>query len=93
MILTAVNFPEKSFAMRTTPRVSIFLLVALAAAGPALPMGAAPVRVDTQNVLLSVDATNGRWSAEIKGTPMQLNEVYFLPGDDARSLAKMKAAA
>jgi hypothetical protein len=83
MILTAVNFPEKSFAMRTTPRVSIFLLVALAAAGPALPMGAAPVRVDTQNVLLSVDATNGRWSAEIKGTPMQLNEVYFLPGDDA----------
>jgi hypothetical protein len=47
-----------------------------------LPIGAAPITVDTRNILVSVDATNCRWSAEIKGTPMQLNDVYFLPGND-----------
>jgi hypothetical protein len=35
------------------------------------------------NLLLRVDVENCRWSAEVKGTPMQVNDVYFLPGDDA----------
>ena len=49
-----------------------------------LPMGAAPpIRVDTRNLLVSVDPSVCRWSAEVKGSPMQLNDVYFLPGDDA----------
>ena len=51
-----------------------------------LAMGApagAPLTVDTPNLLLSFDATNCRWSAQVKGTPMQLSDVFFLPGDDA----------
>src|ERR1039457_7447216 len=49
-----------------------------------LPMGAAPpIRVDTRNLLVSVDPSVCRWSAGGKGSPMQLNDVYFLPGDDA----------
>jgi hypothetical protein len=48
-----------------------------------LPMGAAaPIKVDTKNLLVTVDAGNCRWSAEVKGTPMRMNDVYFLPGDD-----------
>ena len=43
---------------------------------------AAPIKVETQNLLVSVDAADCRWSAEVKGTPMRMNEVYFLPGDD-----------
>src|ERR1022692_2800148 len=31
---------------------------------------------------VSVDAATCRWSAEVKGTPMRLNNVHFLPGDD-----------
>jgi hypothetical protein len=48
-----------------------------------LPLAAAtPIRIDTQNLLVTVDAANCRWSAEVKGTPMRMNDVYFLPGDD-----------
>jgi hypothetical protein len=48
-----------------------------------LPMGAAaPIKVDTKSLLVTVDATNCRWSAEVKGTPMRMNDVYVLPGDD-----------
>ena len=43
---------------------------------------AAPIKIDTANLLVTVDATACRWSAEVKGTPMRLNDVYFLPGDD-----------
>ncbi|MGA2154541.1 MAG: hypothetical protein ABSH37_09000 [Bryobacteraceae bacterium] len=43
---------------------------------------AAPIKIDTGNLLVTVDATACRWSAEVKGTPMRLNDVYFLPGDD-----------
>ena len=42
----------------------------------------APIKIDTKNILISVDANTCRWSAEVKGTEMQLNDVYFLPGDD-----------
>jgi hypothetical protein len=48
-----------------------------------LPAPAAPIQVDTRNLRVTVDAANCRWSAEVKGTPMQLNDVYFLPGNDA----------
>ena len=43
---------------------------------------ATPIKVDTKNLLVTVDATTCRWSAEVKGTPMRLNDVHFLPGDD-----------
>jgi hypothetical protein len=41
-----------------------------------------PIRVNTKNILVSIDASTCRWSAEVKGTTMQMNDVYFLPGDD-----------
>jgi hypothetical protein len=31
---------------------------------------------------VTVDPSACRWSVEVKGTPMQMNNVYFLPGDD-----------
>jgi hypothetical protein len=43
---------------------------------------AAPIKIETGNLLVTVDATTCRWSAEVKGTPMRLNDVHFLPGDD-----------
>ena len=43
---------------------------------------ATPIKVDTRNLLVTVDAESCRWSAEVKGTPMSMNDVYFLPGDD-----------
>jgi hypothetical protein len=50
---------------------------------PGLPANAATaIKIDTANLLVTVDATACRWSAEVKGTPMRLNDVYFLPGDD-----------
>ena len=47
-----------------------------------LTAAATPITVDTQNLLVSVDPATCRWSAEVKGTPMQINDVHFLPGDD-----------
>ena len=50
---------------------------------PSLPANAAPpIKIDTKNLLVTVDVTACRWSAEVKGTPMRLHDVYFLPGDD-----------
>jgi hypothetical protein len=57
-----------------------FALAALCPVSPA--NGAVPIKIDTANLLVSVDAAACRWSAEVKGTPMRLNDVYFLPGDD-----------
>jgi hypothetical protein len=49
----------------------------------ALPANAAtPIKIDTTNLVVTVDAAACRWSAEVKATPMRLNDVYFLPGDD-----------
>jgi hypothetical protein len=57
--------------------------IAIVALISLLPMTAAtPIKVDTKNLLVSVDPTVCRWSAEVKGTPMRMNDVYFLPGDD-----------
>jgi len=48
-----------------------------------LPANAAtPIKINTKNLLVIVDASVCRWSAQVKGTPMRLNDVYFLPGDD-----------
>ena len=41
-----------------------------------------PIVVSTKNLQVSVDASTCRWSASVKGTKMQINDVYFLPGDD-----------
>jgi len=41
-----------------------------------------PIKVDTQNLLVVVDPAACRWSAQVKGTTMQLNDVHFLPNDD-----------
>ena len=43
---------------------------------------ASPIKIDTKSLLVTVDAAACRWSAEVKGTPMRLNNVHFLPGDD-----------
>ena len=60
-----------------------FLLAAVTVLGQMPTIrAAAPLKVETRNLVLSVDAENCRWSAEVKGTPMRLNDVYFLPGDD-----------
>ena len=47
-----------------------------------LARAAAPVKIETRNLLVTVDAAACRWSAEVKGTPMRLGDVHFLPGDD-----------
>jgi len=57
--------------------VAILGLLPLAPAAPARP-----IRIETKNLLILVDARTCHWSAEVKGTPMRLNDVYFLPGDD-----------
>jgi hypothetical protein len=41
-----------------------------------------PIQVDNNNLLVSVDAAKCRWSLKVKGTEMQFNDVFFLPGDD-----------
>jgi len=68
----------------STTLVRFSLLIAFTALSQSLRAGAAePIRVETTNLLVFVDAANCRWSAEVKGTPMQLNNVHFLPGDDS----------
>jgi hypothetical protein len=69
--------------MKTAFTIRISLLSVFIVLGQAPSIQAAtPIKVETRNLLVSVDAVNCRWSAEVKGTPMQLNDVYFLPGDD-----------
>ena len=60
--------------------VGLFVFIGLL---PFLPANAAtPIKIDTKNLIVTVDAAACRWSAEVKATPMRLNDVYFLPGDD-----------
>lgn len=63
--------------MRTTVGICVFLALFF-------PLNAAetPIRVETQTLLVSVDAAACHWSAQVKGTEMRLNDVHFLPGDD-----------
>ena len=60
--------------------VGLFFTISLLLALPA--NAATPIRIDTKNLIVTVDAAACRWSAEVKATPMRLNDVYFLPGDD-----------
>jgi hypothetical protein len=65
--------------MRTAALTSCFIVILL----QGRPAGAAvPISVDTKNLRVLVDAANCRWSVEVKGPPMRLNDVYFLPGDN-----------
>ena len=74
----------KARTVKNPSRIRIPLLISGIALGHCLPgAAAAPIRVETTNLLVFVDAANCRWSAEVKGTPMQLNNVHFLPGDDS----------
>ena len=41
-----------------------------------------PIVIDTKNLLVSVDASSCRWSVEVKGTGMLMNDIHFLPNDD-----------
>ena len=62
------------------PAVGLFIAVILLFS--ASVNAAPPIIIDTRNLLVTVDASSCRWSAEVKGTPMRLNHVYFIPGDD-----------
>ena len=69
--------------MRTRTDARGLCLLTTAVLVHCLPAPAAtPVRIETRNLLVTVDATACRWSAEVKGTPMRLNDVHFLPGND-----------
>ncbi|MGA2115698.1 MAG: hypothetical protein ABSH56_13230 [Bryobacteraceae bacterium] len=69
--------------MSLKSNIGVAGLCALAAICQFLPAQAAePIKVDTKDLLVSVDPTTCRWSAEVKGTPMRLNDVHFLPADD-----------
>jgi hypothetical protein len=41
-----------------------------------------PIKIDTKNLLISVDVAACRWSIQVKGTDMLMNNIYFLPADD-----------
>src|SRR5664280_3800940 len=68
---------RSSSDMRLTTGMRAFLLPLFV-----ITAAAEPITVDTKSLLVSVDAATCRWSAEVKGTPMRLNNVHFLPGDD-----------
>jgi len=70
--------------MKTTTSIRVFLLpFVIVICQRALVGAETPITVDAQNLLVSVDPSACHWSAEVKGTPMRLNDVYFLPDDDA----------
>ena len=73
--------------MRPKANIGVAGWCALIALSQFLPaQAAAPIKIDTKNLLVSIDPTACRWSAEVKGSPMRLNDVHFLPGDDASGL-------
>ena len=41
-----------------------------------------PIEVNTQTLHVSVEVNTCRWSAQVKGTEMSINNAYFLPGND-----------
>src|SRR5664279_2654289 len=63
--------------LRVAGFLATFILLPLLAAD-----AATPIKIDTKSLLVTVDAAACRWSAEVKGTPMRLNDVHFLPGND-----------
>jgi hypothetical protein len=70
--------------MRFEASIGIAGWCAIIALSQVLPaQAAAPIKIETKNLLVSIDPTACRWSAEVKGSPMRLNDVHFLSGDDA----------
>src|SRR5664279_2567345 len=63
--------------LRVAGFLATFILLPFLAAD-----AATAIKIDTKSLLVTVDAAACRWSAEVKGTPMRLNHVHFLPGDD-----------
>jgi hypothetical protein len=59
-----------------------YVLLAVCQVRPACA-AATPINIDTRNLAVTVDPVVCRWSASVKGTPMQINDVHFLPGGDA----------
>jgi hypothetical protein len=43
---------------------------------------ATPIVIDAQKLRVTIDPAACRWSASVRNTAMQINKVYFLPGDD-----------
>jgi hypothetical protein len=56
--------------------------LALPQSSPARPAAIAPISVETKRLLVSVDPVQCIWSAQVKGTAMQLDEVSFLSQED-----------
>jgi hypothetical protein len=58
--------------------------VGLMADGLAMPQehSGTSTSIATQALEVSVDTVACRWSARVKGSAMQMNQVYFLPNDD-----------
>ena len=54
-------------------------LAACAVVTSAAPM---TLTLDEQQIVVKVDTENCRWSAELKGTQLRLNNVHFLEGDN-----------
>jgi len=70
-------------SMKITSSACFIIPFAFAVLCRPLPLIAAPpITADTHNLRVEVDETTCRWSVEVKGTPMQMNDVHFLPGDD-----------
>jgi hypothetical protein len=59
-----------------------FLMTLISYAQESKSSAQTPVTIDTKNLLVTVNPASCRWSAEVKGTGMQINDVCFLPGDD-----------
>jgi hypothetical protein len=69
--------------MKTMTRIHLLLLLSFLVLFLLPPIAAAtPILVETQSLRVSIDPTTCRWSAQVKGSPMRLNDVYFLSNDD-----------
>ena len=68
-----------------TARFFFFLTIAISCGQALGQLAQTPIRLDTKNLLVSVDPNTCRWSAKVKGTAMQMNDIYFLPGNDPSS--------
>jgi hypothetical protein len=76
-------FTNQRLSEMTNKKAWFVFLIILINCGQALgQLTQTPIRLDTKNLLVSVDPNTCRWSAEVKGTAMQMNDIYFLPGDD-----------
>jgi hypothetical protein len=40
------------------------------------------ITLDEQNIVVKIDTPNGRWSAELKGNDVKIDDICFLEGDN-----------